>query len=72
MRENGVFLTPVKYTLVCHTPKFSWFLGPHDTLLCVLIIFASNCIKYVLVGLSLQALDSTIGIFSHSHRIGGV
>ena len=37
MRENGVFFTPVKYTLVCRTLKFSWFLGPHDTLPCVLI-----------------------------------
>jgi len=37
MRENGVFFTPVKYTLVCRTPKLSWFLGPHDTLPCVLI-----------------------------------
>ena len=37
MRENGVFFAPVKYTLVCRTPKFSWFLGPHDTLLCVLM-----------------------------------
>ena len=38
MCENGVFLTPVKYTLVCRTPKVSWFLGPHDTLPCVLIL----------------------------------
>jgi len=37
MRENDIFLTPVKYTLVCCTPKFSWFLGLHDTLPCVLI-----------------------------------
>ena len=34
MRENGVFFTPVKYTLVYRAP---WFLGPHDTLPCVLI-----------------------------------
>ena len=38
MHENGVFFTPVKYTLVCRMSKFSWFLGPHDTLPCVLII----------------------------------
>ena len=38
MHENGIFFTPVKYTLVCRTPKFSWFLGPHDTLPCVLIV----------------------------------
>jgi len=37
MHENSVFLAPVKYTLVCRTPKFSWFLGSHDALLCVLI-----------------------------------
>ena len=24
MRENGVFFTPVKYTLVCRTPWVSW------------------------------------------------
>jgi len=29
MRENSIFSTPVKYTLVC---SVSWFLGPHDTL----------------------------------------
>ena len=34
MRENSVFFTPVKYTLVCRVPRF---LGPHDTLPCVLI-----------------------------------
>jgi len=27
MRENSVFFTPVKYTLVCPTPKVSFFLG---------------------------------------------
>ena len=36
MHENSVFFTPVKYTLVCHM-----LLGPHDTLLCVLIM--SDC-----------------------------
>ena len=24
MRENGVFFTPVKCILVCHTPQVSW------------------------------------------------
>ena len=24
MRENGVFFTPVKYTLVCRVPRVSW------------------------------------------------
>ena len=24
MRENGVFFTPVKYTLVCRAPQVSW------------------------------------------------
>ena len=31
MHDNSVFLTPVKYTLVCHVPRV---LGPHDTLPC--------------------------------------
>jgi len=38
-------VTPVKYTLVCRTPKVSWFLGPHDTLPCFLIylyVYYSN------------------------------
>jgi len=42
MHKNGIFLTPVKYTLVCHTPKVSWFLGPHDTLSCVMIKIKSH------------------------------
>jgi len=37
MHENSIFFTPVKYTLVCPTPKVSFFLGPHDTLPRVLI-----------------------------------
>ena len=24
MRENGIFFTPVKYTLVCRAPRVSW------------------------------------------------
>ena len=24
MRENVIFFTPVKYTLVCHMPRVSW------------------------------------------------
>ena len=24
MRENGVFFTPVKYTLACRAPQVSW------------------------------------------------
>ena len=24
MRENGIFFTPVKYTLVCRAPQVSW------------------------------------------------
>ena len=35
--KTAFFFTPVKYTLVCRTPKFSWFLRPQDTLSCVLI-----------------------------------
>jgi len=34
LSDNGNFFTLVKYTLVCHALGF---LGPHDTLLCVLI-----------------------------------
>jgi len=37
MCENSIFFTPVKCTLVYRIPKVSWFLGPHDTLPCVLI-----------------------------------
>ena len=24
LRENGIFFTPVKYTLACHAPPVSW------------------------------------------------
>ena len=32
MRENSVFFTPVKYTLVCPTPKVPFFLGTTECL----------------------------------------
>ena len=34
IHENGVFFTPVKCTFICCVPRF---LGPHNTLPCVLI-----------------------------------
>ena len=37
MRENRVFLTPIKHTLVCCMPGHIGFPWPHDTLSCVLI-----------------------------------
>ena len=46
MRENGIFLVPVKHTFVCHANTSCTC--PHDTLSCVLI-YMCVCVTWELV-----------------------
>ena len=41
MRENGVFFTPVKYTLVCRAPWVSWA-AQHTTVCLDIIVHDEN------------------------------
>ena len=45
MREDSIFLTPVKYTLVYRTPKVSW--AARHTTVCLDVLKQYCCICYI-------------------------